>query len=101
MPIDHRTEARLHTTRVKHPFIDGFAYIMGVLGPAMTSIQAYKIWSTQSAESLSLITWSFYLLMAISWLTYGIVHKEKLIIFGNIIWLIVHTVVLVGILIYG
>jgi uncharacterized protein with PQ loop repeat len=101
MPIDHHTQTHVHKTKFKHMFVDGFAYTMGVLGPAMTLVQSYKIWSTQSAASLSLITWIFYLLMAISWLIYGLTHKERLIIFSNSIWLLVHASVILGIILYG
>ena len=95
----HRVQK--HTgERDSHPNIDHFAYLMGVLGPVMTLSQSYLIWSTKSAANLSILAWLTYLVMAAAWFTYGVVHKERLMIFSNALWLLAHASVVVGIILY-
>lgn len=86
--------------RDSHPGVDLFAYTMGVLGPVMTLSQSWIVWSTKSSDNLSLLSWGTYLLMAIAWLIYGLVHKERLMIFSNILWLLAHLSIVVGIFVF-
>ena len=59
------------------------------------------VWVDKNAAGLSLFTWTAYVVSPILWLIYGIVHKEKAIIFSNILWIIVDLAVLIGAIIYG
>lgn len=65
----------------------------------MTIPQIYDIWSTKQ-HSINEITWSSYLAIGVVWLFYGIVHKEKPIIFSNILGIITTGLVVVGAVIY-
>ena len=82
-------------------FIDRIIYVVALVGPIMTLPQLYNIWIEKSAEGVSVITWAAYIVVTIFWLMYGVAHKEKPIIFVQIAWLITHTAVVIGTIIYG
>lgn len=90
----------IHSKKWKN-FIDRCVYVVASIGIIMTIPQAVKIFAIKDATSVSLISWLSYIASASFWVLYGVAHKEKLIIFINIGWVIVELVVVVGILIYG
>lgn len=87
--IHRKHEVYPHPDPLKR-FMDMVIYAVSILGPALTIPQALTIWSSRSAEGLSLITWSSYLFFSGLWLFYGVLHKEKPIIFSNILWIVVN-----------
>ena len=103
----HRRK-RIHLLLEKYPspkklkrILDKSIYAVALFGPLMTFPQIYKIWIEKSAAGVSVISWAAYLLGAFFWLFYGIVHKEKPIIFTNIVWIILQLIIIIGALIYG
>ncbi|MBT5022229.1 hypothetical protein HOK51_01350 [Candidatus Woesearchaeota archaeon] len=103
----HRRK-RLHVNHEKYPhpnklknFMDKAVYATGIIGPIMTFPQLVKIWIHQNASGISVISWITYLLTAVVWLIYGIIHKEKPIILTYSIWIILDMFIVIGILIYG
>jgi len=98
---------RVHQKLEKYPhpdkwknLMDKIIYVVAIFGPIMTIPQVMKIWVEQNPTGVSVISWSAYLLAAIFWLMYGVLHKEKPIIFTNILMIILEAFILVGILIY-
>ena len=81
-------------------FVDKGIYVVGILGPISTIPQLLEIWISQNASGLSLMTWLLWISIAFFWLLYGILHKEKPIIISYIIWIIVDTIVILGIILY-
>ena len=82
-------------------FFDKVIYVAAILGPLLTLPQVTKLWVTRDASSLALSTWVTWLVLAFVWLTYGILHKERPIIAVNIGWILVHTSIVVGIMLYA
>jgi uncharacterized protein with PQ loop repeat len=82
-------------------FLDKSAYFFAVFGPVMTIPQALRIWIGKDASGVSPISWSAYLVVAVFWLTYGIVHKAKPIIFTNCLWIVFEIMIISGTLVYG
>lgn len=76
-------------------------YVIGVFGPIMTIPQLITIWVEKNASGVSVISWSAYMVVAIFWLIYGIMHKEKPIIVTYILWLVLEILIVIGILLYG
>lgn len=98
--IHEKHEPYPHPNKWKR-FLDKFVYVVGFFGPLLTVPQIYKIWIEGNASGVSLTTWSGFLAYAIFWLIYGIVHKEKPLIFAYILWVTTQTIVVIGILIHG
>ena len=81
-------------------FIDHAIYVVGLIGPIMTIPQITNIWIDKNAAGVSAISWSAYILVAIFWVFYGIVHKEKRLITLWGLWSIMYIFVLLGLIIY-
>ena len=81
--------------------MDKLIYFVAIFGPVMSIPQILKIWLHKSAAGISEITWSSYLLISIFWLIYGAMHKDKPIIFANILWIVINTIIIIGVVVYG
>ncbi len=103
--LHHFHKKKSRPNHEPHPkfkkFIDKGIYAVGVFGPIMTVPQVIKIWVEQNAAGVSVVSWASYLLAAVFWLVYGIVHREKPIIFTHILWIILELLVVIGVLRYG
>ena len=81
--------------------IDKLVLCTGFGGFLITLPQISLIWIDNVTSGVSLISWMGYFVIAITWVLYGLVHKDKSIILTNILWASAHTLILVGLLIYG
>ena len=81
-------------------FLDESLIMLAVIGPMMTLPQIIKIIVEKSSSGVSLLTWSMYGLLAIPWLAYGIVHKEKPIIVSSALALILDVSIVVSSLVF-
>jgi len=82
-------------------FLDKTIYLVGLAGPAMTIPQLMTIWGDKNVGGLVLSSWGTYLFVAFFWLTYGILHKVKPIIVVNSCWIVIHSLMVAGLLLYG
>jgi len=107
MPTHHSGLHHYHKRKRTSPtnkfvrFFDHFIYIVAIVIPLMTIPQVLMIWINKSAQDVSLITWSAYLFSALCWLTYSIIRKDKPLIINSILWVILESLVIVGVIIYG
>ena len=104
----YHTRKRIHQKHETYPhpnkwknFMDKAIFAVGVVGPTMTIPQLMKIWVGKNASGVSAISWGAYLFVAIFWLIYGIMHKEKPIIFIYSIWIVVDIFIVIGTIMYG
>lgn len=89
-----------HPNKAKR-IMDKAIYGIALAGPVMTIPQITKIWIEKNAAGISLISWCSYLILTFFWLAYGVMHKEKPIVFTNIIWIFIYTLIITGAFIYG
>lgn len=80
--------------------IDRAMYIIGLIGPMATLPQIWSIYSSKSAAGISVLSWVFYLVTALTSLAYSVAHKLKPLILGNLFWIFVHLIVIYGCLKY-
>lgn len=109
LPLRH-IHKRKRTTKKLKPFptenktakiFDRIIYPAAMISPIMTIPQIMKIWVEQNAAGVSLLSWSAYTISGIFWLMYGILHKEKPIIFANSMGIFLHIFILSGTVLYG
>jgi uncharacterized protein with PQ loop repeat len=81
--------------------LDRLIFVVGTLGPISASAQVYKIWIEKTAEGVSIITWLANFLFSIVWVIYGIIHKEKSIIFTYALWMLINGLIALGAFIYS
>lgn len=80
--------------------IDILVYIAIIVSPALTLPQVYSIW-VEGQKGVSLISWEAYLIAAIIWLLYGLKHQDKPIIVVQTIWIILDTMIIIGVMRLG
>jgi len=80
--------------------LDKISYVVGVLGPAFAAFQAYTIWSVQSAEGVSLVSWFAPAIFNIPLFLYGLAHRQKLMMLIYALWFFVNGAVVVGVLLF-
>lgn len=80
--------------------LDRTVFAAAIVSPIMTIPQIYIVWTQRSAKGLSLAAWSTYLIVAVVWLVYGMVHKDRAIIVNSFLFVVVHSMVVLGILIF-
>jgi len=86
------------------PFIKYYENYMSIIGPVgnfMFFLQAYKIFTTHNAVSISLPGFTLSFIGLISWLTYGFLIKNKALIVANVVGVIGATLVLTGTFLYN
>jgi len=98
--IHHKFEKYPHPDKFKR-IMDKLIYVVGVVGPIMTIPQLMKIWIDKNASGVSAISWGAYLITAIFWLVYAILHKEKPLILTYSLWIVLEALILIGTLLYG
>lgn len=76
---------------------DRVMLVVGTAAAFMTLPQILSVWQ-HGAEGVSLLSWVAYTLHSALWVTYGVVHRERTIIFANAIWAVMNALVVIGIL---
>jgi uncharacterized protein with PQ loop repeat len=102
----HHSRVKKHRTitvkKSKHSkLVDRATYIVAVLEPLVTVPQVITIFANKTAAGVSLATWVGYEVLTLVWIWYGIVHRDKLILLYQGLFLIVQTGVIIGGIIYG
>ncbi|MBL7206767.1 MAG: hypothetical protein ISS36_04175 [Candidatus Aenigmarchaeota archaeon] len=99
---------RIHEKHEKYPhpnkwkrMLDKAIYAIAFIGPIMTIPQVLKIWLEQNATGVSSISWTTYLILSVFWFVYGCIHKEKPIMISGFLFIVVKSIIVVGILLYG
>jgi uncharacterized protein with PQ loop repeat len=80
--------------------IDALAYIVSVLSLLFTADQIRIIWVEHDARGVSFLAWLFYAISAFVWLVYGLVHKDKVLIITNFLWVAFALAVVIGVVVY-
>lgn len=103
----HRRK-RVHQKLEQYPHPQAFKrtldyaiYAVGIIGPIMTLDQVNQIWLHHNATGVSFITWGTYVITSSFWLLYGISHRERPIIFTYAIWIVLDSLVAIGVLLYS
>ncbi|OGM91263.1 hypothetical protein A2755_02595 [Candidatus Wolfebacteria bacterium RIFCSPHIGHO2_01_FULL_48_22] len=81
--------------------LDFTVLFAGMVGPLFSLPQVLTVWRDHAISGLSLTTWSSYLVISIISITYATVHKEKYLLVGDGLFLIVNFLVVLGILLYS
>lgn len=81
--------------------IDKVVMVTGLIGPVASVPQAIQIYASQDATSVSLISWSLFIVTNGALLIYALVHKLPPLIISNICWVAIELIVVAGILIYS
>ena len=85
----------------KARLLDKIVYVVVFSGIVLTIPQIANVWLLHDVSGLSLVSWATYAVVSTFWFIYGLVHKERLVTVSSFVWIILHTMVVVGILVFG
>lgn len=95
---DHVKKRKKYPWEYKQsPVVDGMTTVVAFMGPIMTLPQIYGIWANGDT-GVSAVTWIAYLIGGLVWLLYGLYHKEKIIIYSNLVWIFLDLAIIIGVL---
>jgi uncharacterized protein with PQ loop repeat len=80
---------------------DRLLYALSVITILMTVPQVLSIWLHHTAQGVSLLTWSTYLVSACVWLVHGIRERDPAIYVACIGWIGLDAAIVAGALIFG
>jgi uncharacterized protein with PQ loop repeat len=98
--IHENLEEYPHPDKLKN-IMDRLIYFVALFSVVMTLPQLAEIWINKNAIGVSILSWSAYTIASSFWCFYGIVHKEKPIIYTYAVASVLYCFIVVGILIYG
>jgi len=78
-----------------------YMFVIGLVGQMVFYLQAFKIFSTKSAENVSLAAFLFGLISVTSWLIYGLLLKNRVLFISNLFAVIGALSVVTGILLFS
>ncbi|MEK7521644.1 MAG: SemiSWEET family transporter [Patescibacteria group bacterium] len=81
--------------------LDKVVFIAAIASPIMTVPQLLVIWTEKDAKGLSFPTWATYLLVASIWLIYGLVHKDRAITINSLLFVVVQSMIVLGIILFS
>lgn len=94
---------RIHENHEPYPHpdpkirrLDHLVMVISLIYPLTAIPQIFKIWQTQDAGGISLVTWILWLILAFPMLAYGIVHKTKPFIVMYSLWILIHITVILS-----
>jgi uncharacterized protein with PQ loop repeat len=103
----HRRK-RIHKMHQEYPhpdakvkFLDNLCMVVAVLMPLSAMPQIYKIWRHQIVDGISIWMWIFYSILIVPMLIYGIVHEVKQLVVLNIMWLLMNSLIIIGVIVYS
>jgi len=76
-------------------------YPMALMGIALTIPQVVTIWVDKNTEGVSIYPWAAFLIIAGFMFFYGALHREKPLMIVYLMWMIVHSMVVLGLLMHG
>jgi uncharacterized protein with PQ loop repeat len=97
----HKQKHITKTKSVPKHFFDYVVYFFTIATPLFELPQAITIYSTHNAESVSLTTWSFFLLDNIIWIIYALKRRIMPLLISTILYLLFELLIVVGILLYS
>ncbi len=77
-----------------------YMLVIGVVGNLAFYLQAYVIFSNKSAFNISVYGFIISLISVTSWFVYGLLKRDRVLIFSNIIAIVGALSVLLGVWIY-
>jgi len=96
----HAAENHVDSHKLQNIY-EKYMFFIGLVGQMVFYLQAFKIFSTKSAENVSLTAFLFGLVSVSSWLIYGLILKNRVLVISNAFAVIGALSVVTGILLFS
>lgn len=94
---NHLLHVRLSKQR-RLSYLDKLAMVVAFLYPLSGVPQVIEVF-TNGSEGVSLLSWAGFALFSLLFLLYSVAHRIKPMIITNMLWLIVDSLVVIGIIV--
>ena len=81
-------------------FMGYFIYVIVVAVPVFHWPQLLKIWVERNVEGLAITSWIAFTCFSVFWFTYGVLHKDKPLIFMNLVLFLTQVLIVRGIFLF-
>lgn len=75
-------------------------YVVALVYPLTTIPQIVTIFGNRSSQNVSLVSWLLYAVCSVITLIYALTYQLKPLIIEGVLWVVMYSAVLVGILAY-
>ena len=99
MPSKSHHSLKERNKQQSHSSLERLMVLVAVAEPLMTIPQIYELYSPHGNGGVSAVTWLLYLFASIMWLLYGIKRQNRPLIISGILWVVVESLVVVGVFI--
>ena len=90
-----------HTWHLTRHNVDYIAYVFITLGILLALPQVIQIYSTHDASGVSIITWAGWAVFGFFWAFYGYYRRIRPILISSIFKIIINSMVVYGVILYG
>lgn len=90
---------KIHTS-IFHRVLNAVIMVVATASPLITIPQLSDIYIKKTASGVSSITWLAYIFTSAIWFSYGIIHKEKVILINGVLGVVLGTLIYIGTLLY-
>lgn len=97
--VHKKLELYPHPNALKNT-VDKLIYAVGIMVPAVTCIQVWKIWEEKNADGISILAFVGYAIGNIVWVIYGVLHKETPIVLMYALLFFLNLAIIFGALIF-
>ncbi len=84
-----------------HKALNLIIVVVATASPLITLPQLFDIYNNKTASGVSSITWLAYIFTSTIWLTYGVIHKEKIIMVNGVLGIFLGASIFFGTILYG
>jgi uncharacterized protein with PQ loop repeat len=82
-------------------FVNRATLVVALVEPLGTVPQIATIFRTRNAAGVSISTWLLFVLFSLTWLWFGVVERQKVVVISSIVLALTDGIVVVGGLLYG
>ncbi len=100
LALHHIHKRKKHSSN-ETTILDYVVYLVSIISPFMILPQLYLIWVNKETAGVSALSWSSFIFFNFIWIYYGIIHKDKPIIITNLLWAVLQSFVVIGVLLNG
>ncbi|MBI2031773.1 MAG: hypothetical protein HYT08_04130 [Candidatus Levybacteria bacterium] len=96
----HPHKEMKHGGNLFHRILTGIVMVVATLSPLITAPQLINIYISRNVSGVSQVTWLAYVFTASMWFSYGVIHRERVLIINGALGVILGSLISLGIVLY-
>lgn len=96
----HPHKEMKHGGSIFQRIFTGVVMVVATLSPLITVPQLLNIYVTRDVSGVSQVTWLAYVFTASMWFSYGVIHRERVLIVNGMLGMLLGSLISLGIVLY-